>query len=118
LRRERWASLAVPAIGAGLLEECIMQKSHYLDYDPVALAVLFLGLGMVGLFVFIWKSLVWRKIMSKTNDASKLASRDVELANQARELTEAELNHVSGGKLLETAVKGQVYKRVEIHGTW
>jgi hypothetical protein len=33
--------------------ECIMQKSHYLDYDPVALAVLFLGLGMVGLFVFI-----------------------------------------------------------------
>ena len=30
-----------------------MQKSHYLDYDPVALAVLFLGLGTVGLFVFI-----------------------------------------------------------------
>jgi hypothetical protein len=25
---------------------------HYLDYDPVALAVLFAGLSMVGLFVF------------------------------------------------------------------
>jgi hypothetical protein len=34
-------------------QRCIMQKSHYLDYDPVALAVLFLGLGAVGLFVFI-----------------------------------------------------------------
>jgi len=30
-----------------------MQKSHYLDYDPVALAVLFLGLGTFGLFVLI-----------------------------------------------------------------
>jgi hypothetical protein len=30
-----------------------MQKSHYLDYDPVALTVLVLGLGTVGLFVFI-----------------------------------------------------------------
>jgi hypothetical protein len=29
-----------------------MQKSHYLDYDPVALAVLFLGLSAFGLFVF------------------------------------------------------------------
>ena len=29
-----------------------MQKSHYLDYDPVALAVLFLGLAFVS-FVFI-----------------------------------------------------------------
>jgi hypothetical protein len=26
---------------------------HYLDYDPVALAVLFACLSMVGLFVFI-----------------------------------------------------------------
>jgi hypothetical protein len=34
-------------------QRCIMQKSHYLDYDPVALAVLFLGLGAFGLFVFI-----------------------------------------------------------------
>ena len=32
-------------------QRCIMQKSHYLDYDPVALAVLFLGLGVFGLFV-------------------------------------------------------------------
>jgi hypothetical protein len=30
----------------------IMQNSHYLDYDPVALAVLFLGLGAFGLFLF------------------------------------------------------------------
>jgi bacteriocin-like protein len=38
-----------------------------------------------------------------------------------RELTVDELEHVSGGKgtpkLLETAVKGHVYKSVEIHGT-
>jgi hypothetical protein len=34
-------------------QRCIMQKSHYLDYDPVALAVLFLELGAFGLFVFI-----------------------------------------------------------------
>jgi hypothetical protein len=35
-------------------QRCIMQKSHYLDYyDPVALAVLFLGLGAFGWFVFI-----------------------------------------------------------------
>ena len=34
-------------------QRCIMQKSHYLDYDPVALAVLFLALGAFGLFVFI-----------------------------------------------------------------
>jgi hypothetical protein len=33
-------------------QRCIMQKSHYLDYDPVALAVLFLGLGAFVLFVF------------------------------------------------------------------
>jgi hypothetical protein len=31
-----------------------MHKSqHYLDYDPVALAVLFAALSMVGLFLFI-----------------------------------------------------------------
>jgi bacteriocin-like protein len=40
-----------------------------------------------------------------------------ELANQANELTEDELNHVSGGKLLEAATKGKVFKQVEIHGT-
>jgi len=34
-------------------QRCIMQKSHYLDYDPVALVVLFLGLGAFGLFVLI-----------------------------------------------------------------
>jgi hypothetical protein len=31
----------------------IVSKSHSLDYDPLALAVLFLGLGAFGLFVFI-----------------------------------------------------------------
>jgi bacteriocin-like protein len=40
-----------------------------------------------------------------------------ELTNQANELSTDELNHVSGGKLLEAAVKGQVFKKVEIHGT-
>ena len=31
-----------------------MHKSqHYLDYDPVALAVLLAGLSIVGLFLFI-----------------------------------------------------------------
>ena len=30
-----------------------MSKSHSLDYDPLALAVLFLGLGAFGLFVLI-----------------------------------------------------------------
>jgi hypothetical protein len=29
------------------------KTQHYLDYDPVALAVLFSGLSMVVLFVFI-----------------------------------------------------------------
>ena len=29
------------------------KTQHYLDYDPVALAVLLAGLSMVGLFVFM-----------------------------------------------------------------
>jgi bacteriocin-like protein len=40
-----------------------------------------------------------------------------ELANQANELTEDELEHVSGGTLLEAALKGHVFKKVEIQGT-
>jgi hypothetical protein len=33
---------------------CIMHTDrHYLEYDPVALAVLFLGMGVVGLVAFI-----------------------------------------------------------------
>ena len=48
--------------------------------------------------------------MSKTKDTEK-----------TRELTTDELEHVSGGrgtpKLLEAAIKGQVFKKVEIHGT-
>jgi bacteriocin-like protein len=54
------------------------------------------------------------KIMSETNAINPAATNE-------RELTEAELEHVSGGKgtpkLLETAIKGQVLKTVEIHGT-
>jgi bacteriocin-like protein len=34
-----------------------------------------------------------------------------------RELTADELNAVTGGKLLEAAVRGKVFKKVEIHGT-
>jgi bacteriocin-like protein len=50
------------------------------------------------------------KIMIKTNAINTAATSE-------RELTEAELEHVSGGKLLEAAVKGKVFKTVEIHGT-
>jgi bacteriocin-like protein len=54
------------------------------------------------------------KIMSKTNAVNTAATSECEL-------TDAELEHVSGGKgtpkLLETAIKGQVVKTVEIHGT-
>ena len=39
------------------------------------------------------------------------------LDKEDRELTAAELDAVSGGKLLETAVRGKVFKKVEIHGT-
>jgi len=34
-----------------------------------------------------------------------------------RELTAAELHAVAGGKLLETACKGKVFRKVEIHVT-
>jgi len=47
-----WSALAL-ITGMKREQRCIMHKSHYLDYDPVALAVLFLGLGAFGLFVFI-----------------------------------------------------------------
>ena len=44
-----------------------------------------------------------------------------ELANQANELSTDELEHVAGGKatpkLLEAAIKGHVFTKVEIHGT-
>jgi hypothetical protein len=39
------------------------------------------------------------------------------LDKEDRELTAAELDAVSGGKLLEAAVRGKVFKKVEIHGT-
>jgi hypothetical protein len=52
-------------------------------------------------------------IMSKTNDISKLDHAKLE----NRVLADSELDAVTGGKLLESAVKGKVYHRVEIHGT-
>ena len=51
--------------------------------------------------------------MSKTDDTSKLDHAKLE----NRVLADSELDAVTGGKLLETAVKGKVYHRVEIHGT-
>ena len=36
-----------------LVIELMHKTQRYLDYDPVALAVLFAGLSMIGLFVFI-----------------------------------------------------------------
>ena len=39
------------------------------------------------------------------------------LDKEDRELTAAELDAVSGGRLLEAAVRGKVFKKVEIHGT-
>ena len=53
------------------------------------------------------------KNMSKTDDTSKLDHAKLE----NRVLADSELDAVTGGKLLETAVKGKVYHRVEIHGT-
>lgn len=52
-------------------------------------------------------------IMSKTNDISKLDHAKLE----NRVLADSELDAVTGGKLLETAVKGKVHHTVEIHGT-
>ena len=51
--------------------------------------------------------------MSKTNDISKLDHAKLE----NRVLADSELDAVTGGKLLETAVKGKVHDTVEIHGT-
>ena len=51
--------------------------------------------------------------MSKTDDPSKLDHAKLE----NRVLADSELDAVTGGKLLEAAVKGKVYHRVEIHGT-
>jgi bacteriocin-like protein len=57
--------------------------------------------------------------MSKTimHNSEAMSNHVPELTNQANELSTDELNHVSGGKLLEAAVKGHVFKKVEIHGT-
>ena len=53
------------------------------------------------------------KIMSKTNDISKLDHAKLE----NRVLADSELDAVTGGRLLEAAIKGKVFKHVEIHGT-
>ena len=57
--------------------------------------------------------------MSKTtmHNSEAMSNHVPELTNHANELSTDELNHVSGGKLLEAAVKGHVFKKVEIHGT-
>jgi len=52
-------------------------------------------------------------IMSKTNDISKLDHAKLE----NRVLADSELDAVTGGRLLEAATKGKVFKHVEIHGT-
>jgi bacteriocin-like protein len=59
------------------------------------------------------------KTMSKTtmHNSEAMSNHVPELTNQANELSTDKLNHVSGGKLLEAATKGQVFKKVEIHGT-
>ena len=41
-----------PIVGGHESRSCIMQKSDYLDYDPLALAVLFLAMAMVGLLLY------------------------------------------------------------------
>ena len=53
--------------------------------------------------------------MSKTTMHNSEAS--LEVHELKHELNEDELNHVSGGNLLEAATKGKVFKKVEIHGT-
>jgi len=53
------------------------------------------------------------KNMSNTDDTSKLDHAKLE----NRVLADSELDAVSGGKLLEAAVKGKVFTTVEIHCT-
>ena len=53
------------------------------------------------------------KNMSKTDDTSKLDHAKLE----NRVLADSELDAVTGGRLLEAATKGKVFKHVEIHGT-
>jgi hypothetical protein len=60
-----------------------------------------------------WSALLMEKNMSKTDDTSKLDHAKLENCV----LADSELDAVTGGKLLEAAVKGKVYHRVEIHGT-
>jgi hypothetical protein len=52
---------------------------------------------------------VMEKIMSKTNAVNAAATSE-------RELTEAELELVLGGKGIETAIKGQVVRTIELTG--
>ena len=50
--------------------------------------------------------------MSATNDTSKPAALE-----DHRPLADSELDEVTGGRLLEAATKGKVFKHVEIHCT-
>jgi hypothetical protein len=65
---------------------------------------------------------VMETIMSKTNHTSygAAATSERELTEddlENRVLADSELDAVSGGRLLEAATKGKVFKQVEIHGT-
>jgi hypothetical protein len=63
---------------------------------------------------------VMETIMSKTNHTSYGAAATSELGRaklENRVLADSELDAVSGGRLLEAATKGKVFKQVEIHGT-
>ena len=47
-RRQKWQRLSVVRVG-GVMR---VQSRHWLDYDPVALAVLIIGIGIVALLAF------------------------------------------------------------------
>ena len=47
--RRRYQNRALSPTGVGNREAYMQQGLHWLDYDPVALAVLVIGMGMIGL---------------------------------------------------------------------
>jgi hypothetical protein len=47
-RRKKWRGLLVTRVG-GVMR---VQSRHWLDYDPVAVAVLIIGIGIVALLAF------------------------------------------------------------------
>lgn len=54
---------------------------------------------------------------SRSEKEEKRGRVNVGKLNANKELSAAEAKEVKGGKLLEAAVKGKVFKKVEIHGT-